>query len=134
VTYRIGYKKPPRETRFKPGESGNPGGKPKESKNRTTLLLAELDTKVAISEGGRPRKATKLALIIKRVVNAAVRGDFKAFPALVKLLELTGTNLWTPTPTPKKSSLLPEDLTKLSTQELSDLYMKLVRRSGEDDG
>jgi Family of unknown function (DUF5681) len=52
VTYRIGYKKPPRETRFKPGESGNPGGKPKASKNRTTLLLTELDTKVAISEGG----------------------------------------------------------------------------------
>lgn len=27
--YEVGYKKPPKETRWKPGQSGNPKGKPK---------------------------------------------------------------------------------------------------------
>jgi hypothetical protein len=31
--YPIGYRKPPTETRFKPGTSGNPKGRPKGRRN-----------------------------------------------------------------------------------------------------
>jgi hypothetical protein len=117
--------------RFKPGKSGNPAGRPKGSKNRATVLQDELDTAVTISESGRTKKATKFALICKQVVNAAVRGDFKAFLPFVKLLELTGTNLRAPTKRTESDSL--PDLTKLSIVELSDLYRKLVARTQEDD-
>jgi hypothetical protein len=35
--YEVGYAKPPVKTRFAPGQSGNPRGRPKGSKNRKGL-------------------------------------------------------------------------------------------------
>jgi len=37
----VGYGKPPRAHRFKPGQSGNPNGRPKGSKNEATLTQEE---------------------------------------------------------------------------------------------
>jgi len=36
--YEVGYGKPPRHTRFEPGVSGNPHGRPKDAKNLSTLV------------------------------------------------------------------------------------------------
>jgi hypothetical protein len=36
--YEVGYGKPPKHTRFKPGQSGNPKGRPKASKDFRSLL------------------------------------------------------------------------------------------------
>ncbi len=40
--YDVGYRKPPKHTRFKPGQSGNPRGRPKGTKNLKTDLIEEL--------------------------------------------------------------------------------------------
>ncbi len=40
--YEVGYGKPPRHTRFQPGRSGNPRGRPKDTKNLKTDLIEEL--------------------------------------------------------------------------------------------
>ena len=41
--YRVGYGKPPLETRFKKGQSGNPGGRPRRARNLMTQLYRALD-------------------------------------------------------------------------------------------
>ena len=40
----VGYGKPPRSRRFKPGQSGNPKGRPKGAKNRDTILRELLNS------------------------------------------------------------------------------------------
>lgn len=80
---RVGYKKPPRATRFKPGQSGNPKGRPKGAKNFATAIDAELRACVAVSENGRRRKITKREAVAKQLVDKAVAGDPKAIPTLL---------------------------------------------------
>ncbi len=59
-----GYGKPPRWTRFRKGESGNPRGRPKKSRAEAkppvpseadAVLRAELDRKVRVTENGKAR-------------------------------------------------------------------------------
>ena len=40
--YEVGYRKPPRNTQFKKGSSGNPSGRPRDSKSATTILRRAL--------------------------------------------------------------------------------------------
>jgi hypothetical protein len=40
--YKVGYGKPPKATRFKPGKSGNAKGRPQGSRNLASDLAAEL--------------------------------------------------------------------------------------------
>ena len=82
--YEVGRGKPPRKTRFKPGESGNPNGRPKGSKNFATVLAKELNAKVPISENGRRRKVSKREAIAKQIVNKAAGGDLKATQAVMR--------------------------------------------------
>lgn len=74
----VGYRKPPRSTRFKPGESGNPKGRPKGAKNFATVIAQELDGRVPVTENGRRKKISKREAIAKQVINRAAGGDLKA--------------------------------------------------------
>lgn len=73
--YEVGYGRPPVATRFKPGQSGNPKGKPKGTRNLATEFNEELKTKVTIQENGRTRQITKAQALAKQHVNKAVSGD-----------------------------------------------------------
>ncbi len=100
--YPLGYGKPPQHTRFKKGESGNPTGRPKRSKNLTTLLEKELKQRVVVTENGRRRSITKQEAMVKHLVNKAVSGDRPLMQLLldeIRLVEAraasspSGTNL-----------------------------------------
>jgi hypothetical protein len=75
---QVGYKQPPRHTRFQRGQSGNPKGRPKGSKNFSTVLDKELRAKVLITENGKRKRITKVEAIAKQAVNRAANGDPKA--------------------------------------------------------
>jgi len=75
---RIGYKNPPKSTRFKKGQSGNPKGRPKGSKNIDTLVLEELNAAMQIQEQGQVKTVQKKEAIIKVLLKKALSGDLKA--------------------------------------------------------
>ena len=81
----VGYGRPPIATRFKPGQSGNPKGRPKGSKNMLTLLREELDQKITVTSDGRTQRMSKRKVAVRQQVDRAVKGDPKAFAMMVKL-------------------------------------------------
>ena len=76
--YEVGYGKPPKNRQFKPGQSGNPRGKPKRAKTPQQALEAELSKTVRIREGNTVRRVTRLQAIMMRLVAQAASGDHKA--------------------------------------------------------
>ena len=80
--YEVGYGRPPAQSRFQPGRSGNPQGRTKGTKNMALALEKELSTRITINEHGRTRTITKRDAIAKQLVNKSAAGD----PRLLKLL------------------------------------------------
>lgn len=83
---RVGYGNPPEHTRFKPGRSGNPRGRPKGTLNMATVLERTLREKVVINEHGRRKTITKLEAAIKQLTNKAASGELKALQLLAALV------------------------------------------------
>ncbi|WP_375462181.1 DUF5681 domain-containing protein [uncultured Enterovirga sp.] len=83
---KVGYKRPPVHSRFKSGQSGNPKGRSPKSKNADTLLLAELDRKITITENGMSRTLTKREAFIARLVNGALKGRNREIAIVAKLV------------------------------------------------
>lgn len=89
---KIGYGKPPKRTRFKPGQSGNPNGRSKGTKNLKSDLSEELRENVVVREGDVSRKLSKQRALLKSVVNRAIKGDPRAISiALSTILRLLDT-------------------------------------------
>jgi hypothetical protein len=85
--YEVGYRKPPRQTRFRPGVSGNPHGRPKGAKNLATLVHEALNEPVFVTENGQRRKLTKREALIKQLVNRSAQGDLKALHLLLGIMQ-----------------------------------------------
>jgi len=88
-SYPVGYGRPPVAHQFKPGQSGNPKGRPNGSLNLATALEKELSRRVTIKENGQTRSITKFEAAIKQLVNKAASGDAKAIQFLVSLLNVS---------------------------------------------
>jgi hypothetical protein len=81
----VGYKRPPKSSQFKPGQSGNPTGRKKNVTNFKTDLIAELNETVPFRENGRERQFTKQRAFVKTLIDLAIKGDIRAINAIVAL-------------------------------------------------
>lgn len=82
-SYEIGYCKPPKHSQFQAGQSGNPKGRKKGTKNTNTLLDSVLNEKILLTENGKTHKISKKEAAIRRLVNKALSGDMKALGLLL---------------------------------------------------
>jgi len=82
---QVGYGRPPKTTRFKKGQSGNPKGRPKGSLNVATVLIKTLSEKVVINENGQRKTVTKFEAALKQLVNKALGSDIRALRLLLDL-------------------------------------------------
>ena len=89
-TFSVGYGRPPVHSRFKPGQSGNPKGRRKGQRNVHTVVDGELSQRIKVREGNRTRSLTKLDAFVVTLVNAALKGDAKAWASLINLLRSLG--------------------------------------------
>lgn len=85
----VGYGKPPKSTRFKEGQSGNPKGRPKEAKNLATIVAEVCRERVKVkSENGKYYYMTKIEAIMKQLTNQAAKGDIKAVRASFAIINM----------------------------------------------
>jgi Family of unknown function (DUF5681) len=83
---RVGYSNPPEHTRFKPGLSGNPRGRPRGALNLATVLARTLREKVVVEENGKRKEVSKLEAAIAQLVSKATSGDGHAIRYLCQLV------------------------------------------------
>ena len=101
---------------FKKGESGNPNGRPKGAKNRSTIARywLEVNQKLKNPLTGIDEQMSQEDLMTLALIKKAREGDVSAYRALmdsgygapVQVVEQTNTNV---------------DLSDLSTEEIKDL-------------
>ena len=88
--YEVGYGKPPKHTRFKPGQSGHPSGRPRGQLNFRTAVSEALKEKITIREGDRTRTVSKMDGIIQVTFNKALKGDSRGLVAFLQLVRWAG--------------------------------------------
>jgi Family of unknown function (DUF5681) len=81
--YEVGKGRPPQRTRWKPGQSGNPKGRPKGARSLATIFHQALNQKIEIREKGKTRKITAIEGMAKQLVHQALKGDIKAVAFLL---------------------------------------------------
>jgi hypothetical protein len=84
---KVGYRNPPKHTRFRPGQSGNPKGRPKDAKNLKTELEEELAEKVQVREGNKTLIVSKRRALIKRLMADALGGKASAQRTLIDMAD-----------------------------------------------
>jgi hypothetical protein len=74
----VGFGRPPKQHQFRPGQSGNPKGRPKGAKSTDTLLRNILDRKIELRVGGIMRRISIREAILTRFTEDALKGNPKS--------------------------------------------------------
>jgi len=84
--YEVGYRKPPKSTRFKKGQSGNPRGRPKKLASTVAGQVARLmGEQYSARVSGEVVSMTGEEMIARRLMEKALKGDAKAFEKVHQL-------------------------------------------------
>jgi hypothetical protein len=97
AAYEVGYRKPPRDSRFKPGQSGNPKGRPKGAKNKPkppglneerlkSILMEEAYRTITVNDGARQVSVPMAQAVIRSLAVNAAKGNQRAQRLFTELL------------------------------------------------
>ena len=82
----MGYKRPPKAYQFEPGQSGNPRGRPKGTRNLSTDLAEISSRRISIRENGKERRISRQEAMLLSLYAKALHGDVKAATSIVNML------------------------------------------------
>jgi hypothetical protein len=97
---RVGYGQPPMKSRFKPGQSGNPSGRPRGTRNVHSIVRETLTRKVKIREGDKTDKVTQFEAIMRNLTVSAMKGDPQAIKIVLTLMQQI--DIWEEDKIPRK--------------------------------
>jgi hypothetical protein len=76
--YEVGYGKPPKNTQFQKGVSGNPRGRSKKSLDADHELIRESKSFMTINENGKRKRISKHKVVVKQLTKQAMTGNTQA--------------------------------------------------------
>ena len=120
---RVGKGRPPHSSRWKKGQSGNPKGRPKGSKNLATLYSELLDGKVTIREGGAVFKVTRREALVRVQIQKGVKGDITAIQQIFAQDKRVQ----------RARRSLPTITSDMSVHESARIYAQLMQGEEDDD-
>lgn len=88
--YEVGFGRPPKESQFKEGQSGNPNGRKKKSKSVADQVQSELSRKITVKEAGVAKKISVQTVILRTLSARAAKGEIAAARFLYQLLDTPG--------------------------------------------
>jgi hypothetical protein len=83
----VGYRKPPRATRFTKGQSGNPAGRPRGRRREAPPYEAVLGQMVTIREGGVERRVAATEAFLLQLTKRGLEGDGAAARESLAMIE-----------------------------------------------
>lgn len=84
----VGYGNPPVSGQFKPGQSGNPKGRPKGRKSLEKTIADAFNKKITVREGGQNKKISQMDALCRRVINDGLKGNAKATDQALAMLKI----------------------------------------------
>jgi Family of unknown function (DUF5681) len=82
----VGYRSPPKATRFRKGQSGNPAGRPR-GRHREAPYEPVLGQMVTIREGGTTRRGTAAEAFLLKLTKSGLEGDSAAARDILDVIE-----------------------------------------------
>jgi hypothetical protein len=83
--YKVGKGRPPKHTRFKKGQSGNPSGR-KKLPDVVEAAARVLEKKVSVTEDGVRKKMPAIDAVLIKQLAKAMTGDIRAAEFLIKIV------------------------------------------------
>jgi hypothetical protein len=83
----VGYKRPPKGSQFKPGQSGNPSGKAKGLRSMAAELRDILGEEMTIATDGAIKTISKQRALASSLITAAIEGDLRATAIVINHLD-----------------------------------------------
>jgi hypothetical protein len=118
------------DTRFPSGKSGNPKGRPKGSKNRSTIFEKVADTPVVANKNGRRAVMTRVEALFEQVANKAAAGDLKAAKIFLELYDRYYKRDICNSPMSQQTH---SSMKLLSDEEVAKQYLEALKKAKSDD-
>jgi Family of unknown function (DUF5681) len=96
--YAVGYAKPPEQNRFRPGQSGNPKGRPKGARNKAprlneerlkSIVMEEAYRTIKVNDGPRQVSMQVAQAVVRAISLKALKGQHRAQRLFAELLGQT---------------------------------------------
>ncbi len=83
--YEVGYGKPPKSGQFRKGQSGNPKGRPKGSRDYYSIARGVLNSRMRVKIEGKVRWVSTMEAGLLRLREKAVHGDLRSLQLILEM-------------------------------------------------